>query len=214
MDFYHIYNRGVEKRETFVNDGDYLRFINDLYVFNDKRPALNYIQKDRHVEDLFPRKPLVRIHAYCLMPNHYHLLLSPAVENGIPLFIKKLAMGYAKYFNEKYSRSGSLWQGKYKKKLIERDAHFLYIPYYIHLNPLDLFMKKWREGGITNHKKAIEALNNYRWSSHLDYIGTKNFPSILFQEEIASILGSRRKYLDNIVNIISNPDKIDESKFT
>lgn len=211
MDFYHIFNRGVEKRKTFLNDGDYLRFIHDLYVFNDEKPAPNYIVKARRAENRQSRKLLVYIHAFCLMPNHYHMLLSPVVENGISLFIQKLAMGYAKYFNEKYSRSGSLWQGKYKKKYIEKDAHFLYIPYYIHLNPLDLSMPEWRKGGIKNIPKAIEKLKNHRWSSHLDYSGTKNFPSVLYQKEISEILGSQKNYLKQMADIISNPEITSEN---
>jgi len=206
MDFYHVFNRGVEKRKTFLSSGDYLRFIHDLYVFNDERSAPNYITKERQRESLHSRKLLVYIHAFCLMPNHYHLLISPAIENGIPLFIKKLAMGYAKYFNEKYSRSGSLWQGKYKKKLIEKDAHYLYIPYYIHLNPLDLSMPGWRNGKIINTQRAIEKLRDYRWSSHLDYSGIKNFPSILYKNEISELLGPQKNYLKEIANIISNPN--------
>jgi len=82
-------------------------------------------------------------------------------------------MGYAKFFNEKYDRSGYLWQGRYKKILIETDAHFNYIPYYIHLNPLDRLHKQWRVGGVTDCTKALDVLDTYRWSSYLDYQGTK-----------------------------------------
>ena len=140
------------------------------------------------------------------MPNHYHLLLSPAIENGVSLFMKKLNMGYAKYFNEKYERSGALWQGKYKKKLIERDAHFLYIPYYIHLNALDLSMPQWREGKIQNITQALKKLREYRWSSHLDYLGEKNFPSITEREFLAQIIGTRAQYEKEIEYIITNAD--------
>ena len=211
MDYYHILNRGVEKRKVFMESGDYLRFVHDLYVFNDENTTPNYVVKKRHAIDMNSRRPLVYIHAYCLMPNHYHLLLSPAVENGIPLFIKKLAMGYAKYFNEKYSRFGSLWQGKYKKILIKKDAHFFYIPYYIHLNPLDLSMPEWREGKIQNYKKALEHLSSYRWSSHLDYAGQKNFPSVIYNKILSDILGKPEDYKKQIREIISDRDVAPQS---
>ena len=124
------------------------------------------------------RKLLVDIHCFCLMGNHYHLLLSPRVENGISRFMKKLNMGYAKYFNQKYKRKGALFEGRYKSVAINTESHFIHIPYYIHLNPLDFVSPDWRNRTIKNSKAAIEFLENYRWSSFLDYLGRKNFPSI------------------------------------
>ena len=146
------------------------------------------------------------------MGNHYHLILSPLVENGIPLFMKKLSMDYAKYFNERYERSGALWQGKYKRILIERDAHFLYLPYYVHLNPLDFSFPEWREGKVKNVPKALTYLAQYRWSSHPDYLGVRNFPSITNRELLSKTLGSRLAYERGIGHIISNPELAHESK--
>jgi len=204
MEIYHVLNRGVDKRRVFMDEKDYVRFVHDLFVFNDKNATLNYILQKRQIER--PRELLVHIHAFCLMPNHYHLLLSPAVENGVPQFMKKLNMGYAKYFNEKYDRSGALWQGKYKKKLIKKDAHFLYIPYYIHLNALDLSMPQWREGKVKNILQALKNLREYRWSSHLDYLGEKNFPSLTERELLAGTIGTRARYEKEIRNIITNSE--------
>ncbi len=140
------------------------------------------------------------------MDNHYHLLLSEAQERGVPLFMQKLNMGYAKYFNEKYERSGVLWQGPSKKILIQRDAHFLYIPYYIHLNALDYSHPEWREGKVRSVRKALEALRGYRWSSHLDYLGEKNFPSITERELLAGTIGTKGRYEKEIGSIITNPE--------
>lgn len=120
--------------------------------------------------------------------------------------MKKLNMGYAKYFNERHGRSGALWQGKYKKKLIESDAYFMYIPYYIHLNALDFSMPEWREGKIRNVQKALEQLRTYRWSSHLDYLGEKNFPSVTEREQLALIIGTRKRYENEIPKIIADPE--------
>jgi putative transposase len=200
MEIFHVLNRGVEKRHIILDDSDRLRFLHDLYAFNDESPTPNYILSGRH--EPYNRKVLVHIHAYCLMHNHYHLLLSEAAENGISLFLKKLNGGYAKYFNERYTRAGALWQGKTKKILARRDAHFLYLPFYIHLNPLDFKYPEWRNGRVHNVKKALEYLNGYRWSSYLDYTGTRNFPSIIHTELLASMLGSKKSQEKEVRSII------------
>src|SRR3989344_7268388 len=150
VELYHLLNRGVEKREVALDDSDRLRFVHDLFVFNDS----NHVDPNHRLRDFYmasaAREPLVDIHAFCLMGNHYHLLVSEREDGGISTFMRKLNMGYAKYFNEKYRRSGLLWQGRYRKRLITRDAHFLYIPLYIHLNPLDYLSREWRKGKIKN----------------------------------------------------------------
>jgi len=152
------------------------------------------------------RQPLVDIHAWCLMDNHYHLLLSPRNDDirNISKFVKKLNMGYAKFFNEKYQRTGYLWQGRYKKVKIENDAQFLYIPYYIHLNPLDFKLKHWRLGEVHDLKKLQDILSKYRWSSYLDYIGKNNFPSIINKSYLENVLGSVSNQQKEIENIVSN----------
>jgi putative transposase len=204
MEFYHLINRGVEKRKVFMEDGDYLRFIHDMYIFNDTRSAPNYAVKARETEH--KRDLLVRIHAYSLMPNHYHILASPLTEGGLSLFMRKLNMGYAKYFNEKYERTGVLWQGTFRKVLIKRDAHFLYIPYYIHLNPLDLTHPEWRTGTVRNMKDALDSLRKYRWSSYLDYNDVKNFPSLIQQDDLREVLGTSRNQEKEIRSIVCEPE--------
>ena len=204
MDFYHLINRGVEKRKVFVEDGEYIRFIHDMYIFNDTQSAPNYAVKAREVERR--RDLLVRIHAFSLMPNHYHILASPAHEGGLSLFMRKLNMGYAKYFNEKYERAGALWQGIFRKIPIIRDAHFKYIPYYIHLNPLDLTHPQWRSGTLRSHTSALASLSTYRWSSYLDYNGMRNFPSLLYTSELRSVLGTKKNQDAEIESIVSAPE--------
>ncbi len=202
---YHILNRGVEKREIFLDNQDRARFIHDMYEFNDRGPANNTL---RHMNDLRSRSlvvgHLVEIHGWCVMGNHYHILVSEVVEGGLSTFLRKLNIGYAKYFNERYKRSGTLFQGRTKKILIEQEAHFLHILHYIHLNPLD-FLKGahvWREGNISDARQALEHLEKYRWSSYLDYCGKKNFPSILTRglfDDVFSNYGKEiRSYLHDI----------------
>ncbi len=204
MEIYHLLNRGVEKRNVVLDDSDRIRFVHDLYAFNDSNDV-DANHRFREFESPHMREPLVDIHAFCLMLNHYHILVSEIKEGGISMFMRKLNMGYAKYFNEKYERSGVLWQGTFKKILLQRDAHFLHIPFYIHLNPLDVEFPQWRDGKMRNVDKALEFLAQYRWSSYLDYNGTKNFPSILHQELLTDVLGAPSRQKNIITDIISNP---------
>ncbi len=213
---YHLYNRGVEKRDIFLNKQDYLRFIDDLFEFNDREAALPsnvrfILRKPRGVTEHHLRhclevqplnrklnhigtKHLVEILCYALMPNHFHLMVRQLQDGGISKFMQKLGTGYTMYFNQKYERVGGLFQGGFKAKSLERDAHFLYLPYYIHFNPLDLSMPSWRDGLLRNYQKAMNFLDTYRWSSHLDYAGKKNFPSIISTSFLKDFLGQPSRY--------------------
>lgn len=181
---------------------DHFRFIHDLYEFNDKeRVELNFYKfRDYGIggktatQGKKPRKKLVDILAFCLMSNHYHILLTPRVEGGISLFMQKLNAGYTKYFNQKYERTGALFQGRYKHILVANETHFLHLPFYIHFNPLDLSYPEWRENKVSDPKKALEFIKSYRWSSHMDYSGIKNFPSVLNMKILMEIFGSSKDY--------------------
>ncbi len=215
MDLYHVLNRGVDKRKIFLDEREHLRFIHDLYEFNDKNWVINNFRTFGQLNDLASptehagkkkRQLLVNIHAFCLMPNHYHLLLSPRVKDGIPRFMRKLNMGYAKYFNLKHKRSGALFEGRYKSILVKDESHFIHLPYYIHLNPLDLIMPEWRNRTIHNFQKAVDFLENYRWSSFLDYTGRKNFPSVTYRNLILSSTGGSKQYYKETLDWIREMD--------
>jgi putative transposase len=203
MEIWHVLNRGVEGRDLFLDTQDFARFVHNLYEFNDTRPAenLSRLFDPSGMRDFVSpsfreeRELLVTIHGWVLMKNHYHLLLSERVEGGMSLFLRKLNVGYAKYFNERYGRQGTLFQGRTKKIVIQRHAHFLYILHYIHLNPLDYMpgAEKWRvrsKGTIKNTREALRYLETYRWSSYLDYSGTRNFPSLLTVSLFRDTLGN------------------------
>ena len=205
---YHIYNRGVEKRTIFTNTQDYFRCVHDLFEFNDSKATTpsNLIFKMRYpqkvtaeqlkscLEVSLPNMPrrdcLVRILAFCLMPNHFHLLVQQRQDKGITRFMRKLGTGYTNYFNLKYGRVGSLFQGVFKAAVVEKDVHFNYLPWYIHTNPLSLFQPSWHKEGLQDIGAAIEFLENYRWSSLLDYWGIKNFPSVIQSQPLLSLLGN------------------------
>ena len=208
MDVYHVLNRGVDKRDIVIDDSDRLRFVHSLFIFNDKRPLDDNHRRPGVKMSAGERDILVHIHAWCLMNNHYHLLLSPVDDDAtnISRFMKKLNMGYARYFNERHNRSGYLWQGKYKKILAENDSHFMYLPYYVHLNPLDYSHKEWRKGEVKNSASAFESILTYRWSSYLDYNSTKNFDSIITKDLLGPMLGTNSRQNNQITMLIANPD--------
>lgn len=191
-DIYHIYNRGVEKRHIFLDDNDYFRFIHDLYEFNDMAFAGKFshgvlsgtrfpINKDRQL--------LVEILAFALMPNHFHLLLKQKTDKGISNFMHKLGVGYTNYFNEKNNRVGPLFQGAFKAVALSNDIHFKFLPHYIHLNPVKII-----GNSVPDNENKLELLKKYRWSSYLDYIGIKNFPSVISLNMRDNLWGGVNKY--------------------
>jgi len=208
---WHIYNRGVERKDVFLQTADYLRFILNLYEFNDSAPALNlgyHLDKSPiEVRLQYPRKEqLVDILAFCLMPNHYHLMVQQRVENGITMFMRKLGTGYTNYFNTKNDRVGPLFQGKFKSVLIEREAHFIHLPHYIHLNPLDLKDPEWRNGTVKNPEKLLASLASYRWSSLPDYLNTPNFPTVTNRKFLTECIGRSHDFQSAMQDWIRTPN--------
>lgn len=193
----HVLSRGVDKRQIFLDEKDYIRFISSLFEFNTEERIENnsYLFKNFgsyiDIVSQYNKKSnlLVDIHAFCLMPNHYHLLLSPRKKDGISKFMQKVNIGYAKYFNKKYERKGTLFESRFKSILIDNQAYFTYIPFYIHLNPLDFKFKEWRDHKLTDYHGAMDFLNSYKWSSHLDYLGANKFSYLLQKELLNELLG-------------------------
>jgi len=185
-----------------MDDKDYYRFIHDLFEFNDQQRVQSNFRRfnaKSHAVGVRAikrreRKLLVKIHAFCLMPNHYHLLLSPMIESGVAMFMQKLNGGYVQYFNQRHERAGTLFERKYKSVLVDSQAHFLHLPYYIHLNPLDMVAPEWRERKINDLSKALDYLDGYKWSSHLDYSGKQNFPSVTQRDFLLEVFGGTKGY--------------------
>lgn len=134
--FYHIYNRGVEKRTIFEGYFDTKRFFQSMILFNSVEPIGSIyehafpLSKNKKIKS----EPLVGIVAYCLNPNHFHLILTPKVDKGIQTFMHRLGTGYTMYFNEKYKRDGSLFQGVFKATHIDSNEYLLHVSVYVNLN--------------------------------------------------------------------------------
>ncbi len=176
-EFYHIYNRGTEKRKIFLDDFEYIRFLESIREFNFPEPIGSLYEKHlrekkagkyngrdgnptSRMEVGFPEKipKLVEIICYCLNPNHFHFILRQLAEKGIEKFMHRLGTGYTKYFNQKYKRTGALFQGRFKSAHIHPD-NFIYLSAYVNCNA---------------EVHGIAKAENWRWCSFPDYIGARN----------------------------------------
>lgn len=154
---YHVYNRGVEKRDLFLDEQDHQLFLYYLLIYTvslDKvLPIHPHVPARLQIKNLSSE---IEVLAYCLMPNHFHLLIKQKRINGVSRLLKQLSNAYTKYFNNKYKRVGGLMQGRYKAVQVKTNEQLLHVSRYIHLNPLV--------------SKLTDNLKNYQWSSYLDYI--------------------------------------------
>jgi len=169
--YYHVYNRGVEKRKIFLDHEDYVTFLGCLKLYLsppkpiDRRFALTVhgdTQSDTLDKTVYvpSRQPSnytnnIELVAYCLMPNHFHLLLRSIEKDSMSRFMRSLTTRYSMHFNKKYERIGSLFQGPYKAVMIEQESQFLWVTKYIHQNPRSL----------------IANLSDYQYSSYANYVG-------------------------------------------
>ncbi len=174
-EYYHIYNRGTDKRIIYGNSNDHNRFIVLLHLCNSTTEVdiSNLIREGRTFTDLINtdvNNRLVDIGTYCLMDNHFHLLLREKTEGGISLFMKKLSTAYSMYFNKKYSRTGGLFEGTFKARHVDTDVYLKYLFSYIHLNPVKIIDPEWKENGIKDREAAKKYLAEYTYSSYLDYM--------------------------------------------
>ena len=190
--YYHVCNRGVDKRNIFNSDADKWRFLQGIFLFNDENRLLNtlfQIEKenqgrinfnllkdfvDKNIEN---RNPLVRILADCLMPNHYHFLLEEIKEGGISSFMQKLG-GYTTFFNKKNNREGCLFQGRFKAIEIKNDIQLQYVLAYINvINPGQLIKPNLKEVGVENIEELERIFNfakEYSFSTNPDYLGIRD----------------------------------------
>ena len=182
-EFYHIYNRGNSKQKIFHDKKDYTRFVNLLFLANSKN-SFNFFNllKDGHLYDFERGETLVDIGAYCLMPNHFHILITPKEENGISKFMQKLTTAYVMYYNQKYKRTGGLFEGKFKSQHLDNDRYLKYIFSYIHLNPVKLIESKWKETGLKNKNRTLSFLKRYVFSSYFDYKGENREQALIINK--------------------------------
>lgn len=185
--FYHVYNRGVEKRLIFLDNQDYVVFLGLVkkYLTGIKPDDSHNRHKFMHLGDE------VKLISYCLMPNHFHLLLYQETADGISKFMRKLATGYVMYFNNRYDRVGGLFQGRYKASLVNSDPYLYHISRYIHTNPKDY--------------------SNYLYSSYGFFAYPESKPSWVTTEKILDLFdGSSEEYINFVNDYELSDDEIEE----
>ena len=160
---YHIYNRGIDKRDIFLDERDYQTFLFFLKIYLLDKEILETelqgtdtckIERNNFADE-------IKLLAYCLMPNHFHLMVKQNGEYSISRFMKCIATNYSMYFNKRNNRTGTLFQGRYKAVLIKEDNYLLHLSRYIHLNPL--------EKGL-----SLAKLRKHSYSSYSDYLGERH----------------------------------------
>src|SRR3989344_3162645 len=178
--FYHFFNRGVEKRDIYLEDKDYIRFLSLIKYYRILGPKIRFSLFNPQAH-LVGDSNIVEVVAYCLMPNHFHFILKQTQENGISRFISDLCNRYTSYFNVKYNRVGPLFQGNFKAILVDSEEYLLHLSRYIHLNPHSAYM--------INDPKL------YQWSSIAEYLGSSN-ESLCRKEEVLSNFSVTNTYLN------------------
>ena len=181
-EYYHIYNRGNDKRQIFVETADYQRFQRLLFFCNGAKP-FNFRSVHKRDKLAVHREKrgetLVDIGAYCLMPNHFHILVRSKSDGDVSAFMKKLCTAYSMYFNIKNGRTGKLFEGPFLAKHADSDEYLKYLFAYIHLNPVKLIDSHWKENGLSDRDMAWRFIGSYQFSSHRDYMQPTEYAEIL-----------------------------------
>jgi len=182
-EYYHVYNRGMQKQPIFETDADRLRFLFLILVFQGRGSIKNVSREIKqsvqsstlHIDlersDDILKNRSVELICFCLMPNHFHLLLCEKEEGGIAKYMQRVLTAYTKYFNLKHKKSGHLLQGSYKSVHIEDDRQLMYVSTYIHKNPKEI--KNWQ-----NKEEQ------YYWSSCQDYTLENRWGQLLLTDII------------------------------
>lgn len=194
---YHLYSRGNRKQIIFFRDSDYGRF---LFKVNE-----------------YKKKYRVSVLAYCLMPNHFHLLIKQLDQIPVSRFIGTLLNSCARYVSIRYELPmGHVFQGRFGAKLIQSPESLLQVSRYIHLNPVkDKLLRydiTYKESRLINNKKLINSMRNYRWSSYTHYLQAAPTEDVNV-EPILKIEGKRSKYRSFVESKISDEDILALERF-
>lgn len=194
-EWYHCYNRGVEKRIAFEDVRDYHRFLELLYLGNDEFPLRrDDIGKYKFEEILkIPRgKKLVAIGAFCLMPNHFHLVLKEITDGGITKFMQKIGTAYTMYFNARHGRTGNLFIKPFKSRHIPDDRYFQHLINYVHCNPATLYEPEWKTSQVVDPQFLGDQIAAYPYSSLSAHTGAKTPINTILDSEVFSIVHTVR----------------------
>lgn len=194
-EWYHCYNRGVDKRTVFEDTGDYNRFLLLLYLGNGSVPLHIANLKNQNIRAVLENtsiergEPVVEIGAYTLIPNHFHLVLKEIIEGGITIFMQRIFTAFTMYFNKKYERTGALFAGPFKSRYVTDDRYLKHLVSYQHLNAAELFDPRWKNGS-GDLRKIEKQLTTYPYSSLPDFLGQKRLERKILGDSIFELYDS------------------------
>lgn len=191
--YYHAYNRGIESRNIFLDKQDYKVFLHLLKRYLTQPPQSPDRVRPGWRSDLFDKIKLI---AYCLMPNHFHLMVKQSTERAITEFMQALSNSYVRYFNEKYERTGPLFQGRYRAVLVEDEPYLLHLTRYIHLNPSELEELELEEVRPASRSDLV----GYPYSSHGDFLGKRKTSWVHPEEILAFFKTAQRTKLTDFLS--------------
>ena len=193
-EYYHIFNRAVNKQIIFHNSSDYTRFLFLILYF---QSAVKISHMSRAVKDFAKdyksgqsgqssalatvKKRVLELTAFCIMPNHFHLIVKELEEGGVAAYMQRVLTAYSKYYNTKYEKSGHVFQGPYGAIHVEDNRQLLHLSAYIHRNPREIF--KWRD-----------IYEEYEWSSYQDFVTANRWGDLLLPQIITEHFKSRKEY--------------------
>ncbi|MBI2096228.1 MAG: transposase [Candidatus Taylorbacteria bacterium] len=206
-EYYHLYSRGSDKRTIFIDGSDYNRFVRLLYLCNGENPLIFKGISARITFEFDHGESLADIGCYCLMTNHFHILIREKKDCGITRFMKKLLTAYSMYFNKKYQRTGILFESRFKSSHVDKDEYLKYLFCYIHLNPIKMIEPHWKEEGISNLSNARRLLEEYPFSSYSDYTeGVRQERKILNKEAFPAYFNTPKDFTTYLNDWIISKD--------
>lgn len=189
QEYYHIYCRGVDGRPIFMSDRERIHFINSIYILNNflEIPSRFDLFTLEPRKFLTPIKPYVEFVAACLIPNHYHFMLTPKQEGGVSKFFQKLNLSHTNYFNRLHERRGRLFESTFNAKHVAKHEYASYLTQYIHLlNPYKLYRTK----SGTKEEDLLKSIKEYKWSSLPIYLDRGGLFSLFISSDFRSnVLG-------------------------
>lgn len=205
--YYHVYNRGIDRRHTFTNKREYTRALELLTFYQYTNIPIRYSRfieapeklRQSYYGTMQNSGKLVEVVAYCLMPNHFHLLIKQRKEKGIASYVSNFINAYTKYFNTKYQRIGPLFQGVFKAVFVETDEQLIHLTRYIHLNP------------VSSRMITTETLPLFPWSSHPHYLKRTN-SELIEKTTVSTILEMIPNYEKFIIDQIAYAQELEKIK--
>lgn len=195
--YYHVFNRGIDRRATFTDVREYRRALELLYFYQFARIPISYshyIQLPRAIKEEYTKRihaltRQVEIVSYCLMPNHFHLLIRQTDDKGIQTYLSNFLNAYTRYFNKRHERKGPLFEGTFKSVLIDSDEQLIHVSRYIHLNP------------VVASLVEKDSITNYKWSSLSHYLSLSQ-DDVVSQAQVDLLLELVPNYSEFVVNHI------------